>query len=145
MRELKPCPFCGGTDASVDSTGEGEYDVTCMHCVAGAIACGPRKEDQASAITAWNTRTPSPVVSDEVVSLIARLENEPVLVADQEPFVELWEEDRDAVLNVLRGYAALKADNERMKEALTKIERLHPRDRHLGIVYARTILQEVSR
>ncbi len=55
-KELLPCPFCGSTDIGIDSTGEGEWDVSCMKCVAGTIACGPRAEDAASARVAWNTR-----------------------------------------------------------------------------------------
>jgi hypothetical protein len=50
----------------------------------------------------------SQVPAEDVKRLIERLEREPVLVADQEPFVEIWEADFKQILSALRSLTALQ-------------------------------------
>lgn len=58
MAELKPCPFCGGTDLRVMG-GIGKY-VKCRSCEAssGHLPGGACSADERTAIGAWNTRQP---------------------------------------------------------------------------------------
>ena len=52
--ELKPCPFCGATDAEVhDGLGcDEQYTVICFSCGCSASYC----DEAAEAIAAWNRR-----------------------------------------------------------------------------------------
>jgi len=54
MEELKPCPFCGGTnvDARTDGFGAGWY-IFCQDC---GVMCGYAL-NTVEAIKAWNRRT----------------------------------------------------------------------------------------
>ena len=52
MADLKPCPFCGGTDLHVVSVYGTEYYVDCFTCT----TCGPYGETYEEAIEAWNRR-----------------------------------------------------------------------------------------
>lgn len=50
-----PCPFCGGTDISVDHAGrETHYFVQCNDC--DVVQDYDHGYSQAEALTAWNTR-----------------------------------------------------------------------------------------
>lgn len=82
--ELRPCPWCNGTDLRV-STYDVQPDdyhggyVTCIDCDAQGAAAGykdgwlsTKAEAHAAAITAWNTR-PSPN-AERVAELEAALE-----------------------------------------------------------------------
>ena len=51
MAELKPCPFCGGTNLTMVSC-EGEYYAGCFTC----HTCGPGGTSREEAIEAWNRR-----------------------------------------------------------------------------------------
>ena len=53
MTELKPCPFCGGTNIAVAK--EDEWEVMCMDCYANVGACFSYYTE-AEAIEAWNKR-----------------------------------------------------------------------------------------
>lgn len=53
MTELKPCPFCGGTNIAVAK--EDEWEVMCMDCFANVGACCSYYTE-AEAIEAWNKR-----------------------------------------------------------------------------------------
>lgn len=62
--ELLPCPFCGGKNLTVVN---GCW-VKCLNLHCGAR--GPMDtRDEAEAITAWNTRQPSPALSVAVEAL----------------------------------------------------------------------------
>lgn len=55
MSELKPCPFCGGTQTrpeQVEAAAGALFEVLCGNCG----ACGPLKETLGQGIDAWNTR-----------------------------------------------------------------------------------------
>lgn len=56
---LAPCPFCGDDDPEI--TGENGW--VWVACTTGSDCAGrgPDSEDEASAITAWNTRAAAPV------------------------------------------------------------------------------------
>ena len=57
MNELKPCPFCGSTDHHhIASVLNGRSQVHCEYCGSEGPVC----ESEASAIAAWNRRTPAP-------------------------------------------------------------------------------------
>lgn len=49
--ELKPCPFCGGTNLTMVSC-EGEHYAGCFTC----HTCGPGGTSREEAIEAWNRR-----------------------------------------------------------------------------------------
>lgn len=52
--ELKPCPFCGGTDISIHwDEWSGTYIITCNECNADFMQYYEIRED---AIAAWNRR-----------------------------------------------------------------------------------------
>jgi Lar family restriction alleviation protein len=51
MTKLKPCPFCGGDDCVVDTTGFNYY-VTCLKCEAR----GPLEGTKEEAVELWNKR-----------------------------------------------------------------------------------------
>ena len=51
MNNLKPCPFCGGTDLRMGEAHEAVY-VNCPDCDTD----GPMRHTDQEAITAWNTR-----------------------------------------------------------------------------------------
>lgn len=57
MTELKPCPFCGGTDLRIMG-GIGKY-VKCRSCEAssGHLPGGACAADEHAAAQAWNART----------------------------------------------------------------------------------------
>lgn len=52
MAELKPCPFCGGTNLTIINVYGEEYYVDCSTCT----TCGPGGETEEEAIKAWNRR-----------------------------------------------------------------------------------------
>ena len=54
MKELKPCPFCGG-DAVIEAIYD-DYEVRCTDCGNGTLILESVK---GRAIDAWNTRTGS--------------------------------------------------------------------------------------
>jgi len=61
LKELKPCPFCGGEPRFTGSdnvNGHPYWYVTCNDCLAGT--CGD--EDKDKAVANWNRR-----VNDEAV------------------------------------------------------------------------------
>lgn len=49
--ELKSCPFCGGTEQRIKSSGRWGWFVSCSCC-----AVGPSAKSRDDAVTAWNTR-----------------------------------------------------------------------------------------
>ena len=51
-QKLKPCPFCGADEASVEVIDYDFYGVQCYCCK----ATGPTEETKAEAIDAWNRR-----------------------------------------------------------------------------------------
>lgn len=55
MSELKPCPFCGKTDARIKHSSRWGWFVSCQ-----CAAVGPSSKDRKSAILSWNTR-PEPI------------------------------------------------------------------------------------
>ena len=52
MIQLKPCPFCGGTDAYAYCIYAPDYWVYCPDCGAD----GPERSSTEQAIEAWNRR-----------------------------------------------------------------------------------------
>ena len=55
--ELKPCPFCGGTNAYIASNCYGQHYARCPEC--GAVVWGNDKEDIRSKkeiVKLWNRR-----------------------------------------------------------------------------------------
>ena len=52
MAELKPCPFCGGTQLTIISVYGEDCYVNCDACT----TCGPSGETREEAIEAWNRR-----------------------------------------------------------------------------------------
>jgi Lar family restriction alleviation protein len=57
--ELKACPFCGGTDISVDHAGrDSHFFVQCNDC--DVVQDYDHGHTRAEAIAAWNTRPPVP-------------------------------------------------------------------------------------
>ena len=55
MRELKPCPFCGG-DAEIKECGDGIYKIECENdCIAGNNHF--LRKNINVLIAAWNQRT----------------------------------------------------------------------------------------
>lgn len=66
MAELKPCPFCGGTDIRIDL--EDEYNnwrIMCYNCSGRMIGYSKSRT-----ITKWNTRTPKERGGGEVNNYI---------------------------------------------------------------------------
>lgn len=58
MGDLKPCPFCGSNRHKTDAGFRGRF-VMCLDCF-----CQTRqKDDDESAIAAWNTRATPPEVT----------------------------------------------------------------------------------
>ena len=49
--ELKPCPFCGESNARVKHSGRWGWFVSCQ-----CAAVGPSAESREAAVEAWNTR-----------------------------------------------------------------------------------------
>lgn len=66
--ELKPCPFCGGTDLVVTEA-MGESWVLCKNekCLA---TCSGNAANKATAIVSWNTRVESDELPEWVVKKI---------------------------------------------------------------------------
>lgn len=59
--KLKPCPFCGGTNAVIESNGIGDYYVICGSDDEGEDSCGARTDDsrcesKEHAAERWNRR-----------------------------------------------------------------------------------------
>lgn len=55
IKEKRPCPFCGSTKLEVTErygTPSGYLTVNCLNLTCEAI--GPRGEDEAAAVDAWN-------------------------------------------------------------------------------------------
>ena len=70
---LKPCPFCGNEAPTLDDTSceeAGGYFIQCW----GEDGCGACHwgNNRAEAITAWNTRTPTPDTRVEALALHIR-------------------------------------------------------------------------
>lgn len=51
-QELKPCPFCGGTDLDLVDIGEGFTAIACNTC----DAFGPMGPGEEGAAAEWNER-----------------------------------------------------------------------------------------
>jgi len=67
--ELKPCPFCGGTDLDRAGRGPMKCWVECLGCTSE----GPFGETPAAAIAAWNRRAADddpPVTRKELAYLL---------------------------------------------------------------------------
>lgn len=69
MSELKPCHWCEDDDAEVINVlaGPRKYSAKAVQCRTCG-ASGPVKDDEAEAITAWNTR-PTPVGVSELAEM----------------------------------------------------------------------------
>ncbi|WP_416192969.1 Lar family restriction alleviation protein [Nitrobacter sp. TKz-YC01] len=50
--ELKPCPFCGGSDVVCCDQGDDDFAVTCKSCGVSSRF----DDDKSKAVAAWNTR-----------------------------------------------------------------------------------------
>lgn len=82
--ELKPCPFCGGTNQIIEGEDTGsEYFI----CDCGAD--GPGGDDGSMAIKRWNTRAADPVKADLLAALKALFENEHIQVLRLGPKLSL--------------------------------------------------------
>ena len=57
---LKPCPFCGSTNALCVIKENGEYVVCCDYSQSGCGAMAGFRESIKEAKTVWNTRTNCP-------------------------------------------------------------------------------------
>lgn len=62
LREIKPCPFCGGIARMLEIQ-DGEFDggqcIECMKCHASTNICFPLKDScREILLDAWNTRHP---------------------------------------------------------------------------------------
>lgn len=112
--ELLPCPFCGGSDVSSDCSGENDFDVTCWSCKAGAISCGPSKEDRASAIAAWNTRAIAAMPDQSA-------EVERWLRAYQIAFDQAMD-NGERLQRASAELAAAKLENEKLRNALGQLQ-----------------------
>jgi len=57
-QELKPCPFCGGTEIFIepDEVGSGGQWVSPIHVGCAQCKAEQQADDEASAIDAWNRR-----------------------------------------------------------------------------------------
>jgi len=65
--KIKPCPFCGGTDAQTFDMDDGDYTaVACPNCWAWGpcVYVGEMEDLEAEAIKRWNER-PSWAVGKE--------------------------------------------------------------------------------
>ena len=51
-QELKPCPFCGSYDISLDCNSDNDPFTWCVNCGARTVECMTETE----AIEAWNKR-----------------------------------------------------------------------------------------
>ena len=59
--ELKPCPFCGGTNIQIESNGIGDYYCVCGDIDGAYPGCGARTDDfkcegKEYAAKRWNQR-----------------------------------------------------------------------------------------
>lgn len=79
--ELLACPFCGGSAAS-GYMGDEDGGYGFVECVNREIKdghfCGVHADDEAEAIAAWNTRTPTPQAAPseapaDVADVVAKL------------------------------------------------------------------------
>lgn len=68
MEELKPCPFCGATDCSVEADGPMCFYVSCGSCWAST----PRCETPGTAAADWNDRP----IEDALRAQLAALQEE---------------------------------------------------------------------
>ena len=71
MTDLKPCPFCGGTNVHVDMDYRVGIPVWVVDCN-GCATSGPvvnEAEGEAAAVEAWNRRTPGPKLRTRTGSL----------------------------------------------------------------------------
>lgn len=59
--ELKPCPFCGGTDLKLFGESAPEWWVTCQTCRSSS----PTSSSKGQAVGAWNRRVTQPAASAE--------------------------------------------------------------------------------
>lgn len=58
-QELKLCPFCNGSRAFVSDSESTAIHIVCRDCGAQLWGCKRHFSDEASAISAWNTRAPA--------------------------------------------------------------------------------------
>ena len=75
--ELKPCPFCGSEDVSLESPADGyeSRDVKCRNC----LATGP------GVICDWNDRTSPPAVVEAG--------KEFWILKDEDGYLSVWENE----------------------------------------------------
>ena len=141
--DLKPCPFCGGADIRIIVNGP-QYFGFCYGCGMETAALPTKRET----ITAWNTRARTPdTAPSQSADLIAEAEAYFMLeYADQqglqdqfivrdlitalraaEQWVGILQSDLEAAeakrANARKTLHDVMADNERLREALTEIER----------------------
>ena len=65
MADLKPCPFCGGTELTTISVYGEDYYVECRTCT----TCGPSGETEEEATEAWNRRAEPQKLFDTVSNI----------------------------------------------------------------------------
>lgn len=64
LASLKPCPFCGGTEAHIRGNDIGDYYVICDTDIEGEMCCGASTSDRScetpgGAAQRWNMRVSS--------------------------------------------------------------------------------------
>ena len=63
MSELKPCPFCGSKDISLDPDSRFGFWAQCGDC----SAAGPFQHLKHEAIEAWNERKPTVIIDESFI------------------------------------------------------------------------------
>ena len=109
--ELLPCPFCGGTDVSVEEGSTFRWAVAiCNNCDAAAPEAraihGDKKKTQEAALTEWNRRA-SPASAPEGFTM-----SEPAILPDGSGFGTMTEREATLLGKVERQSAALKLARE---------------------------------
>ena len=112
--ELLPCPFCGGTDVSVEEGSTFRWAVAiCNNCDAAAPEAraihGDKKKTQEAALTEWNRRA-SPASAPEGFTM-----SEPAILPDGSGFGTMTEREATLLGKVERQSAALKLAREALK------------------------------
>ena len=124
MRDLLPCPFCGGEAIRVD-VGLSEFvdgEVTCEDC-GGNVGNYPTKAD---AIAAWNRRALPAVQPDALIA-----ERDEALECNEQFFVDNqilrdrveeirkeWEGWQSAAVKLMEKVTALTVERDRFRVAL---------------------------